>query len=577
MGWNTWNKFACNINEELIKNTIDALNSSGLLEAGYKYINLDDCWQKSRDENGTIIPDYDAFPNGIKPLVDYAHSKGLLFGLYSDAGEYTCAGRPGSLGYEEIDAQTYAEWGVDYLKYDNCYNKKISSLDRYPKMRDALNRTGRPIFYSLCQWGEEDVATWGKEVGNSWRTTGDINDNWNSMLNIIDINDKSYQYAGPGGWNDPDMLEVGNEGMTITEYKTHFSLWAISKAPLLIGCDITKMKEEIKDILTNPEVIAVNQDALGEQGRKIKSIRIPYPDGEEPILEESQLIIDECTGGIEQKWYIERDGSIRNNNENLCIDIPNCAQNDVNISTYFCHVGSIFYCYASQNQQWKYLNQNIISQMNTSKCLDVYNHEGPYVQTSACDGSDSQKWEYDEQNLTFTLKGKCLSSLVDIQTIEVWAGNLSNGSYAVLLVNRASYNASIEISWKDLGFKEEKAKLRDLWERKDLGEFKDGYNITLESHDSQMLKVTPIKDDEGDDDDDKGGDKGGDEDNEGDGKLFTILGIVFGCLILLIIIIIIIICCIKKKSQEPNTNDVGNNKLIDSKRTTTYEGEEANE
>ena len=466
MGWNTWNKFACNINEELIKNTIDALNSSGLLEAGYKYINLDDCWQKSRDENGTIIPDYDAFPNGIKPLVDYAHSKGLLFGLYSDAGEYTCAGRPGSLGYEEIDAQTYAEWGVDYLKYDNCYNKKISSLERYPKMRDALNRTGRPIFYSLCQWGEEDIATWGKEVGNSWRTTGDINDNWNSMLNIIDINDKSYQYAGPGGWNDPDMLEVGNEGMTISEYKTHFSLWAISKAPLLIGCDITKMKEEIKDILTNPEVIAVNQDALGEQGRKIKSIRIPYPDGEEPILEESQLIIDECTGGIEQKWYIERDGSIRNNNENLCIDIPNCAQNDVNISTYFCHVGSIFYCYASQNQQWKYLNQNIISQMNTSKCLDVYNHEGPYVQTSACDGSDSQKWEYDEQNLTFTLKGKCLSSLVDIQTIEVWAGNLSNGSYAVLLVNRASYNASIEISWKDLGFKEEKAKLRDLWEKK---------------------------------------------------------------------------------------------------------------
>ena len=577
MGWNTWNKFACNINEELIKNTIDALNSSGLLEAGYKYINLDDCWQKSRDENGTIIPDYDAFPNGIKPLVDYAHSKGLLFGLYSDAGEYTCAGRPGSLGYEEIDAQTYAEWGVDYLKYDNCYNKKISSLERYPKMRDALNRTGRPIFYSLCQWGEEDIATWGKEVGNSWRTTGDINDNWNSMLNIIDINDKSYQYAGPGGWNDPDMLKVGNEGMTITEYKTHFNLWAISKAPLLIGCDITKMKEEIKDILTNPEVIAVNQDALGEQGRKIKSIRIPYPDGEEPILEESQLIIDECTGGIEQKWYIERDGSIRNNNENLCIDIPNCAQNDVNISTYFCHVGSIFYCYASQNQQWKYLNQNIISQMNTSKCLDVYNHEGPYVQTSACDGSDSQKWEYDEQNLTFTLKGKCLSSLVDIQTIEVWAGNLSNGSYAVLLVNRASYNASIEISWKDLGFKEEKAKLRDLWERKDLGEFKDGYNITLESHDSQMLKVTPIKDDEGDDDDDKGGDKGGDEDNEGDGKLFIILGIVFGCLILLIIIIIIIICCIKKKSQEPNTNDVGNNKLIDSKRTTTYEGEEANE
>ena len=304
MGWNSWNKFGCNINEELIKNTIDTLNSSGLIEAGYKYINLDDCWQNSRDENGTIVPDESTFPNGIKPLVDYAHSKGLLFGLYSDAGTKTCAGRPGSLGYEDIDAQTYADWGVDYLKYDNCYNEGKSSLERYPLMRDALNKTGRPIFYSLCQWGEEDVPTWGKGVANSWRTTGDISDNWNSMISIIDINDKSYQYAGPGGWNDPDMLEVGNGGMTIEEYKTHFGLWAISKAPLLIGCDITNMNNETKEILTNPEVIAINQDSLGEQGRKIKSKEVPYPDGEGPILQSSDLFITECNGGIEQKWYM---------------------------------------------------------------------------------------------------------------------------------------------------------------------------------------------------------------------------------------------------------------------------------
>ena len=261
------------------------------------------------------------------------------------------------------------------------------------------------------------------------------------------------------------MLEIGNGGMTIIEYKTHFSLWEISKAPLLIGCDITNMSKEIKDILTNPEIIAVNQDALGEKRRKIKSIKIPYPDGEGPIRKETQLIIDECYGGIEQKWYIGRDGSIRNNNENLCIDIPACAQNDVNISTYYCHIGSILYCYNSRNQQWRYYNQNIISQMNTSKCLDVYNHEGPYVQTSACDGNESQKWEYDEQDHTLKTKGKCLSSLVDIQTVEVWAGNLSNGSYAVLLVNRASFNASIEITWKEIGFKEENATLRDLWEK----------------------------------------------------------------------------------------------------------------
>ena len=317
MGWNSWNKFGCNINEELIKNTIDTLNSSGLIEAGYKYINLDDCWQISRDENGTILPDYNAFPNGIKPLVDYAHSKGLLFGLYSDAGTYTCAGRPGSLGYEEIDARTYAEWGVDYLKYDNCYNEGKSSLERYPVMRDALNKTGKPIFYSLCQWGEENVPTWGKDVANSWRTTGDISDNWDSMIKIIDINDKSYQYGGPGGWNDPDMLEVGNGGMTLIEYKTHFGLWAISKAPLLIGCDITTMNKEIKDILTNPEIIAVNQDSLGEQGRKIKIKEIPYPDGQGPKLVASKLFINDCNGGIEQKWYIGSDESIRNNNQNF--------------------------------------------------------------------------------------------------------------------------------------------------------------------------------------------------------------------------------------------------------------------
>ena len=429
MGWNTWNKFQCNINEELIRDSIDALNASGLIEAGYKYINLDDCWQKSRDENGKIIPDPDAFPNGIKPLVDYAHSKGLLFGLYSDAGLKTCTGRPGSLGYEEIGAKISAEWGVDYLKYDNCYNEGIRSLDRYPKMRDELNKTGRPIFYSLCQWGEEDVPTWGKDVGNSWRTTGDISDNWKSMMKIIDVNDQSYQYAGPGGWNDPDMLEIGNGGMTLSEYKTHFSLWAISKAPLLIGCDVTTMSQEIKDILTNPEVIAVNQDILGIQGRKIKSTKLPLPDDYIPILESSELIIAECNGGIEQKWYIGEDGSIKNNNnDKFCLDIPNCVEFDVKVKTYGCHIDEKGYCSDSKNQMWNYVDKHIISQMNTSKCLDVYNHEGPSVQTYPCDNSESQKWEYDEEEHTLKTKGKCLSSLVEIDSTEVWVGKLNDGS-----------------------------------------------------------------------------------------------------------------------------------------------------
>ena len=181
MGWNTWNKFWCGINETLIKDSIDQFIASGLKDAGYKYINLDDCWQDySRYDNGTIKVDSNTFPHGIKPLVDYAHSKGLLFGLYSSAGTHTCQKRAGSLDYEDIDAKTYAEWEIDYLKYDNCYNEQRPSRDRYPKMRDALNKTDRPIFYSLCQWGQEEVATWAKDVGNSWRTTGDIEDNWDS-------------------------------------------------------------------------------------------------------------------------------------------------------------------------------------------------------------------------------------------------------------------------------------------------------------------------------------------------------------------------------------------------------------
>ena len=496
MGWNTWNKFHCEINQTLIKKSIDEFIKSGLVEAGYKYINLDDCWQYARDENNAILPDNETFPDGIKPLVNYAHERGLLFGLYSDAGNKTCAGRPGSLGYEEIDAKTYAEWGVDYLKYDNCYNNGIPSLDRYPKMRDCLNRTDHKIFYSLCQWGQEKVATWGKAVGNSWRTTGDIEDNWDSMINIIDENDQWYQYAGPGGWNDPDMLEVGNGGMTLTEYKTHFALWAISKAPLLIGCDITTMTEDIKKILTNPEVIAINQDKLGEQGHKIKRMEIKVPDDYQPPLKNSKLELRECNGKNSQKWYINSDGSIRNNNESFCIDIPDCHPEDIIIETYRCHIGDNTSCQESKNQEWDYdqKEKKIKSRMEiegVSKCLTIENNGlKTNIKTHFC--NESVTWEYNEIEHTLKTGDKCLAST--IEAVEVWAGNLSDGAYAVLLLNRASFSGKVEISWKELGFDNKKAKLRDLWEQKDLGEFNEKYVVYLGSHDSQLLKVFPIED-----------------------------------------------------------------------------------
>jgi len=258
------------INETVIRETADALVSTGLAALGYNFVNIDDCWSYvKRGKQDQLLPDPKTFPSGIKALADYVHGKGLKLGIYSDAGKFTCQVRPGSLDHESDDAAIFASWGVDYLKYDNCYNLGIKPQKRYPPMRDALNSTGRQIFYSLCEWGQDDPALWAGKVGNSWRTTDDITDTWQSMTDIADKNNKWASYAGPGGWNDPDMLEVGNGGMTSAEYRSHFSIWALMKAPLLIGCDVRNMTSETMEILSNKEVIQVNQDPLGVQGRKI--------------------------------------------------------------------------------------------------------------------------------------------------------------------------------------------------------------------------------------------------------------------------------------------------------------------
>lgn len=269
MGWNSWNHFGCKVNQTVIEQTADTFISLGLDKLGYRYINVDDCWAKSRDGSGVIQPDTTTFPN-FQGMIDHVHGKGLLFGLYSDAGTKTCAGCPGSLGYEENDAKSYAEWKVDYLKYDNCFNNNINPETRYPVMRDALNKTGKSIFYSMCEWGQDNPATWAPLVGNSWRTTGDISDNWLSMISRADLNNKWASYAAPGGWNDPDMLEIGNGHLTTAESETHMSLWCLMKAPLLIGCDVSQMSNDTMWILSNSEVIAVNQDKMGVQGKRLK-------------------------------------------------------------------------------------------------------------------------------------------------------------------------------------------------------------------------------------------------------------------------------------------------------------------
>ena len=496
MGWNSWNKFACKITEKIIIDTIDALESKGFIKAGYNYINLDDCWQKNRSENGSIIPDYTAFPKGIKYLADYAHSKGLKFGLYSDAGFYTCERRPGSLGYEEIDADQYARWGIDYLKYDNCYNNGTKSLTRYEKMRDALNKTGRQIFYSICSWGRENVSEWARDYGNSWRTTRDIKDNWKSMIRIIDLNNRWYEYAAPGGWNDPDMLEVGNGGMTIDEYKVHFGLWALSKAPLLIGCDVTNVTQEIVDILTNPEVISINQDSLGQQGRKIKYTQTNLPDDYQYDLKPTEIEVAPCNGKKEQKWFINKDGSIKNNNEDLCMEIPFCSKRRIQLRTNKCHLDNKKECGKSKNQKWKYdkKDKTIKSSLFRKKCLTLHQADYDYVIAAPCNNSDNQIWNYDENEHTLSSMGRCLSIYMNEEATEVWAGNLSDGSYSVLLLNKASVTQWIQINWEEIGFHDVKAGIRDLWERQSLGYFEKGYEVSLKPHSSQLLKITPYKD-----------------------------------------------------------------------------------
>lgn len=271
MGWNSWNHFGCDINEEIIKEMADAMVASGMKEAGYDYIVIDDCWMDStRTAQGHLQADPERFPHGIKWLADYVHSQGLKLGIYESAGTKTCQGYPGSLDHEQTDAQTFAEWGIDYIKYDNCYNQRRPLIERYTAMQKALHATGAPIVYSICEWGWRRPWEWAPAIGHLWRTTGDIRDNWSSVMTILDRQVGLYRYAGPGHWNDPDMLEVGNGGMTTTEYRAHFSLWTLLAAPLMAGNDLRHMSSETQDILTNEEVIAVNQDPAGKQGRKIR-------------------------------------------------------------------------------------------------------------------------------------------------------------------------------------------------------------------------------------------------------------------------------------------------------------------
>ncbi len=278
MGWSSWNAFSMGINETIIRKTADLMVSLGLRDAGYLYLNLDDGWQISRDDQGVIQPDPALFPSGMRALGDYLHAKGLKFGLYTCAGTQTCGKRPGSKGHEKQDMATYASWGVDYVKVDWCNTEGLDSKTQYALFRDGIKESGRPMLLSLCNWGVDKPWLWGRQMGQLWRTAGDLVPCWDCKKDwggagVVPTLDKQLgleSYSGPGGWNDPDMLQVGNSGLSLEESRAHFSLWCILAAPLIAGNNLAAMKPGVREILLNQEAIAVDQDPDGKQGTRVK-------------------------------------------------------------------------------------------------------------------------------------------------------------------------------------------------------------------------------------------------------------------------------------------------------------------
>ncbi|MFI7705599.1 glycoside hydrolase family 27 protein [Nonomuraea sp. NPDC049480] len=454
MGWNDWNTFFCNVNENLIRQTADVMVSSGMAAAGYEYVNIDDCWStRSRDANGDLVPDPQKFPSGMKALADYVHAKGLKLGIYSSAGTTTCAGYPASLGYERRDAALWASWGIDYLKYDNCGDHQgRSGLQRYTAMRDALAATGRPIVYSLCNWGQENVWTWGMPVGNSWRTTGDIAANWNSIMGILDQQVGLEAYSGPGGWNDPDMLEVGVGALTPTEGRAHFSLWSLLNAPLIAGNDLRAMSAETRSILTNTEVIAVNQDWGGRQGHKISDNgnlevwRKPMSDGSVAAVllnrgtststvsttasalglgsassysvrdlwahttSSSSGTISASVPGHGAAMYTVTGGgivptvAIKGAASGRCLDVTGASQANG-------AQAQIWDCNGQPNQQWTPTTSGEL-RVYGNKCLDAYDQgttNGTQVIVWDCNGQANQQWRFNaDGTITGAQSGLCL-------------------------------------------------------------------------------------------------------------------------------------------------------------------------
>jgi hypothetical protein len=546
MGWNSWNKFACNITEQLIKDTADSLVSSGLADLGYQYVNIDDCWQaEKRDLQGRVVTDPERFPSGMKAVADYIHSKGLKFGIYSSAGFKTCQGFPASLGLEEIDAATYAEWDVDYLKFDNCYQDHGPPEKRFSIMGEALTaatmESGREIFYSLCEWGKDNPAVWASGIGaGSWRISRDISDNWASIINKVEIAAPLWRYAGPSiGWNDPDMLEVGNGGCTDEEYKAHYSLWAMMKSPLIIGNDVresTGVTASTMEILSNKEVIAVSQDPLGRSAKLVWSDRSEEAEG--------KLIAVKCATGLDstyedapldQQWVLQSDGTIQSASTRMCLQEGSLEGESIREVETAPHLVTTADC--SVATRWdvgSFLGGSVVSR-TSSRCLEVSRIEqeplwqGKRIQTGICneaskrrapdlplliDSSEHQSWTAPNGVLKNLYQRQCLtvdrdaysstpSVLSDSEGKEVWVGPLIDGTmFSALLFNKAHFPQVITLTIDMLNTvvpsstsTAQAYSLRDLWAHSDLLmrlRTDSDVKMLVPAHGVVMLKLTPV-------------------------------------------------------------------------------------
>jgi alpha-galactosidase len=486
MGWNDWNSFGCNVSESLVEQTADLIVSSGMKDAGYQYVNIDDCWMSSnRDSNGNLVPDPAKFPDGISGTAAYVHSKGLKLGIYESAGTATCAGYPGSLNHEQADANSFASWGVDYLKYDNCNNQGISAQTRYTAMRDALAKTGRQIVYSLCNWGQESVWTWGAGVGNLWRTTGDINASFGSMLSNFHNTVGLASYAAPGGWNDPDMLEVGN-GMSFTEDRSEMSLWAEMAAPLISGTDLRNATPATFSLYTNKDVIAVDQDSLGKAGKEIASaggndvLAKPLANGDVAVVlfnenSSAQTISTSASAvgiassssykltNLWSKVVTSTSGSISATvpahgsvmyrvspgsgssvgsahrlvgaSSGRCLDVPNgSTTTGTQLEIWDCNTGS--------NQSFTPTSGKALQVYNGSLCLDASGQgtsTGTAIITWTCNGQTNQQWNLNpDGTITGVQSGLCL---------DVTGGNVPAGNVNGTLIELWTCNGGANQQW----------------------------------------------------------------------------------------------------------------------------------